>query len=413
MAETPFKNPGKLLVGMNISFMLAMIFMRRGLFAYALILGFYCLLRLPMVLVPLSYSSLVFPTASFYFSRLLFDGMTVRSDISRTIINPLDSVLIYPPGVYIISALANKVRDLFWVLFFAQLAVGPLFFSLMQKIVPRAVALVLALLSVYYFTKVDWWSPDFLIQPLMIVGFLMLFVTRHRRGAVFPLLLLGLIAGLIIVFKQNIGVFFFILCGTWFFLSAFRPSETPLRTTQMAAVGILIAGFFAFIPIIGIRFKYADEWLYYLASYAAFWMLFSFYLLRTPLQFEWRRFLKDSFVFSACALILPGLMFAVLGNVIGFSRYWDSLFGMGLKYLHFWDSGIAGIISRHIIFSGDDVMVFINWYNSLLFFMLFLLPLAVNLLVVVGIGKVVRNPSYSPFRSLMLFRVGSLGVMAG
>jgi hypothetical protein len=379
---------------------------RRGWLPYVLVVGLYSLMRLPDVLVVTNYAALVGPLTFFYLSRLLFDGLAVRPDIALTVISPSNMSLIAPPGIFVLNALSSKVSSLYWTLFVFQLAVGPLFYRLMTKVTSRAGALLLALLATYYFTRSNWWTPDFLIQPLMLFGVLLLLSPQFRRDAVFHLILLGQIVGLVIVFKHNIGVFFAILCGTQFFLDAFRQTANPRQPSRMMAAGILLIGFFAFIPVFGARLLFLDEWLFYLLPYAAFWMSFAVFLRQGSLVFDLPRFLKKSAVFSASALLLPGVLFIAFGSVIGYGRYWHSLFGMGFKFLPIWDRGILNEIAVYLSARGVA-----NIYNSLVVTGLFLLPLAVNLFAVWSVGRVVVSGQWGGRRKLALFRMAGLGVM--
>lgn len=378
----------------------------KGWLPYVLVVCLYGLLRLPDILVVANYSALAFPLESFYLTRLLFESFSVRPDIVETLAHPSNAALIYPPGLYLFCILSGKVSGLYWTLFVFQLAVGPLFYRLSAKVLSRTGALVLALLATYYFTRTNWWAPDFLIQPLMLFGLLLLLSHRLRRGTIFHLILLGQIAGLVILLKHNIGVFFTILCGTWLFLNNFRPVADTLQPRGTAPVSIIMVGFFAFIPVFGGRLLFLDEWVFYLLPYTAFWVLFVVFLRQGSLVFDLPRFLRNSAIFSASALLLPSLIFITFGSVIGYGRYWHSLFGMGIKFLPIWDHGILNKIVQYFSSGGAA-----NLYNSLVVTGLFLLPLVANLFAVWCVGKVVVSKQWAVRRKLALFRVAGLGVM--
>jgi hypothetical protein len=379
---------------------------RRLWLPYALMVGLYALLRLPDVLAVANYSALVFPLESFYLTRLLFDGLAVKADIATTLVSPSNAALIYPPGLYGFNALVGKVSGLYWTLFVFQLAVGPLLYRLAAMVLPRTGALLLALLATYYFTRGNWWAPDFLIQPLMLLGVLLLLSRGLRRGAISSLLLLGQIVGLVIAFKHNVGVFFAILCGTWLFFNAFKPARDSGSRHGMFAALVLLTGFFAFIPVFGGRLIHNDEWLFYLLAYAFFWAVFICFLKKEPLIFDLPGFLRSSAIFSVSALALPGLIFLAFGSVVGYGRYWHSLFGMGLKFLPIWDHGIINKIVQH--FSGSGVA---NIYHSLAVGAMFLLPLAVNLVAVWSVGTATISGHGSVRDRLAQFRTASLGIM--
>lgn len=378
---------------------------RHGL-PYALLAGLFFLLRIPDVLAVANYSSLAFPLEALYLANLLLDGAAVRADLAATLSSPSNGVLIYPPGIYAVSTLAGMVRVLFWILFVFQLAVGPLLYRLATMVLPRIGALLLGLLATYYCTRTNWWAPDFLIQPLMLVAVLLLVTHGVRRGAVAHLFLLGQIVGLVIVLKHNVGVFFAILCGTRFFFDAFRTSTDTRERNGMIAAYALLAGFAAFVPAFGRRLLFVDEWFFYLLAYALFWSAFAYFLKKEALVFDLQRFVRNSAIFSVSALALPGLVFLAFGNAIGYGRYWHTLFGMGLKYLPIWDHGILNKISQQFVVGGVA-----NTYNSLIIAGLFVLPLAVNLFAVGTVIRLAVFAQWSPRRRLAAFRMAGLGVM--
>lgn len=382
---------------------------RRPYLPVILIVVFQSLARLPEVLAVANYSALVVPLETHYLTHLLFDGWAVRTDLAATLISPANAALIYPPGLFLFCMLTGQVAGLYWIMFGFQLAVGPLLYWLTIKVLPRVGALLLALLVAYACTRSNWWAPDFLIQPLMVGAVLFLVASRGgRRGGVFPLLFLGQIAGLIIVFKHNVGVFFSILCGVWLFLNAFRPNaEGMAQGRGKVAAWFFLAGFLIFVPVFGSRLIHIDETVYFLGPYLMFWGLFIRFISKFSLVFETQRFMRGACIFSGSALLLPGMVFLTFGSVIGYGRYWQSLFGMGLQYLSIWDHGIVGIISTH--FRGSELN---RALTGLAYALLFLAPFAINCFAVLRVATTMPLLSAAPRRTLADFRIAGLGIMA-
>lgn len=391
---------------MSVASRIESLLARRAWLAFALLAGTYALLRLPDALAVTNFSALSFPLEALYLARLLFDGLEVRSAIAATLVSPSNGALIYPPGIYLCSIIAGKVSGLYWTLFLFQFAVGPLTYLLAAKTTTRVGAVLLALLATYYCTRTNWWAPDFLIQPLMLWGVLLLLSRALRRGAIPHLLLLGQIVGLVIAFKHNVGVFFGILCGTRLFLNSFKPARDSSLRQGMIAASVLLVGFLAFIPVFGRRLIHADEWFFYLLAYFFFWIVFIIFLKKEALVFDLLRFVRNSAIFSVSALALPGLIIVAFGSVIGYGRYWHSLFGMGLKYLPIWDHGILNKIGHQFDLGGVATA-----YNSLVIASLFVLPFAVNLFAVGKVARIVAAGQWSVGRSLAAFQVAGLAVM--
>ena len=243
----------------------------------------------------------------------------------------------------------------------------------------------------------------------MLMALLMLLPCARRPAGpdVLQLAAAGLLTGVIMVFKHNIGVFFAILCGTLLFLAAFRAEAPGTRLTGRRTGFLLLSGYFVFAVVFGSRLIHWDELVYFLLAYVLLWLLFAAFLRTAPVSFHAGQFARQALVYGACALALPAAVFIAFGQVVGYERYWHALFGMGLKYLPIWDYGIVAIIRNHVSLAGPVVAV-----QSLTVAFLFIVPLAVNLLAV---GCVYAGPkllALPPATRLVHFRAAALGIMA-
>jgi len=381
----------------------------RPWFAYGTLVGLYLLAHLPNVIAVKDYTSLAFPLAAQYVSRLLFSGMAVRGDLADTLVTPANGALIYPPGIYFADLLLPDVASIFYLLFALQLAVAPLLYRMLRELTSPGVALLAAGLSVIFFVQSNWVAPDFLIQPFMIVALLVLLhALRGNTPRMAALVLAGMLAGLIAVFKHNVGVFFAILCGTLLFLNNFQLNDSPAPSRGRWTAFVLLGGFFVFAMVFGLRILYWDELVFYLLPYILFWLMFAAFLRIAPLAFDAAAFMRQTAAFTVAALLLPATVFIAFGGVIGYAKYWHALFGMGLEFLHLWDHGIVGIIrEQHLSFTSPAASL-----RSVVVALMFLAPLLVNSLAVGCLYVDSKTQPKTPAERLAHFRVGALGVMA-
>ena len=186
----------------------------RSWLSYAALVFLYLLIHLPNVVAIKDYSSLVFPLASHYASSLLFSGGGVRDDLANTLVTASNAALIYPPGMYFAKLFQPSTASVFYALFALQLAVAPLLYRMLRAFTSPTVALLAASLGLFFFIRVNWVTPDFVIQPFMMIALLLLLPSeRQSTVSLLRLVVAGVLTGIIMVFKHNIGVFFAILCG--------------------------------------------------------------------------------------------------------------------------------------------------------------------------------------------------------
>ena len=383
------------------------LFLTKKVFAVlALLVTFYVLFRLPDALVIGSHTALIFPLGSLYHTRLLFDGLSVNPSLAGTLITPANSALIYPPGIYFINLIVGSVGGIFWALLVFQVSVGPLIYLLIRRVLPPLGAILLALLGTYYFTNVNWWAPDFIIQPLMLCGCLLVVSRGFRRGLPAYVFTVGQLVGLIIIFKHNIGTFFGILCGALLFLDSFQKPTANRHPGHLRFTLTLLAPCLLFGLIFYQRLLHLDETVFYILPYTLFWATFFSFIYKTGLIFNFARFARIILILFSSAIILPLGCFIYFGTVIGYERYFHSLFGMGFDFLPIWSYGIFNIIGAHVQWNGLK-----ESYKSLVMLCFFSVPLLVNISNIIFIRlDLSRRPSCVT-RHFTTFRTTAVGVM--
>lgn len=317
--------------------------------AYALLLAFYAASRLPGHFAITDSDYLIYPLEAVYITQHLVAGPEGGLDpaLARVPISPANNLFIYPPGIYALSYFLGSIENMLLFLFLAQAALPLLLYRMFQAAASPPTAFLFAALLVFASTNSILWSPDTLAYPVMAAGLCLWWsgdesrLPGHGRVA-----LLGLTAGITILIKHNVGVFFSIACGTLLMFRTMRsspPASDPLPGGRV--LPLLLAGFFSFGGVFFFRVLYWDEVVFYLAPYLAFWgcVAACVFSRRRP-GFAAGRFFAAAAVFSAAALFLPALAFAWVGRSVGYERYLRALFGMGWEFLPIWDSGILHIL---------------------------------------------------------------------
>ncbi len=373
---------------------------------YLLLLGIYTFFRLPDLLAVKELSCMIFPLDSIYIAKqLLFSGWHVNPDLANTVVAPSNATFIAPPGLYIISKIMGSVRNDYVFLFIFQLLVPIVTFRLLKYVVPFRTAFLATVIACYYFTCGYWWAADWVIQPLMLMAVLIL-VRKGKSGklSTADLIYIGILTGLIMIFKHNIGIMFTIGILTWLLMNSL-----DLRPKDKGNLGALL--FFGVIYLcfgmaIGTKLIHHDEYLFYLFSYFLFWGVFIYYCFKTPcLQLNFGKLIKNSLIFLGSLFILPAVVFFIVGREVGFSRYAHSFF-MGLGYAKIWEPSYFEIIRSYCHFSGINKI-----YASLVHVCLFLLPLMVNMAVVWRFARLAQNAK-TPFADIKQFlQIAPLAIM--
>lgn len=368
---------------------------------YGLLLIAYVAIRVPDIWAVDAFAELIFPLNFLYFAKLLFSGAVVNPAIADTVIAPANASLIYPPGIYILSAALGSVRNTFYFLFVIQAFVPLLIFRLIRPLAPKLFSFTVAVLLTYYCTSARTWYPDFIIQPLM-AGVLVLIFARDRQLGFLQLTMCGLGSGLIVLLKHNVGIFFVVLCGTLIFFRSC--SFSAERSGRRGFVYFLLMGFFSFGLIFLFKLPHWDEVVFYLFPYFGFWLYISNLIYRQKLHLDSTEFIKRGVSYGVIALALPLLVFIQFGGVIGFKRYWYSLFGMGFEHIAFWDNGIWGMVRPYLNLGGLWAV-----YSSAIVLVALVGPFFVNL---ASVSQLYKNNMEDHRKRLERIQATSLGVMS-
>lgn len=382
---------------------------------YVGLLLFYTVLHIPNILVIGNFASSAFPLDSLYIAEnLLLPGGKLNHDLVTTVVSPSNAILITLPGIYLLCSILGNVKNIFLLSFIVQSIVPVLSYKLYRSISSPLVSLLVSIFSSYYFLDTTWWSPDFLIQPLIITGLLILLSSLNRYNIIelHKLLFIGLLTGIVIILKHNEGIFWGVLVVSFLLFNSIMFSGDKRFIKNRLLLFGLFFGFFAFGFYFISKLIHEDEIVYYLFPYFAFYGSVTYYTFKNKsIGFDLTSFLNNVFSFSIAALILPLIIFLWMGSAVGYARYLSS-FGMGLKYLPIWDHGIAGIMGTYFKLQNTFSLknIFLN-YNALILAILFLVPFAVNLLVNAKLFLLIRDKTTGTENLKKYFEIASLGIM--
>ncbi len=382
---------------------------------YFFLLIFYGLVHAPRVFVLNNFATAVFPLNALYIAdNLFFSGGTLNHALATTVISPSNLVLDYPPGIYLLSYIAGSVKNIFLISLIVQSIVPVLFYRFYRSVSSPSMSLLASILSTFYFLDTSWWSPDFFIQPLIIIGCFILFslIEKPDSREWHKMLYIGFITGVVISLKHNTGIFWGILCIAWLILRhiSFAPEGRSPRQRPMLLVSV--GCFFLFGFVFLSRQVHADAVIYYLAPHFTFWGLVAYYVFKDKsVDFDGYSFFRNAFILSFASVVLPIIVFLWVGSAVGYSRYWSS-FGMGLEYQRIWDHGIAGVIghyySKFESFSSFK-SIYIN-YTTFVHLLMFLVPFAVSSLIVYRLFGLVKKADGERLRKQLPY-LGT-GIMA-
>ena len=376
-------------------------FASNRIFVYISLLFLFILRNSPALFLIKNINNIIFPLESVYITNLIFTaGWEISPGLVHTLITPSNAALIYPPGLYIIIKLLSLTSVFKIVLFnfFVQLMVPILFYELLRTRTNTTIAFFMAVFSVLFMTDAGWWAPDFIIQALMLPIF---FIFVYKDGVFLKnhqlLFVLGILTGLIILLKHNIGIFFTIVCATILLFQCIRLNKSDGKNywINILFTVFIFFGFFAFGLIFASRLPHTDEFLFYILPYFIFLAFLWQFLENREQSFSLRDALILMFPFGLGASIIPISVFLWFGSKIGYADYASSLFGMGFQYIQIWDHGILGVISIYFNPFGSVSSVFLSPISLAMF----IFPFIVNCYVIYCIYLQSKKPQNVEDRS--------------
>jgi len=292
---------------------------------------------------------------------------------------------IYPPGIFFIGFILKTVKNMFAFLYIFQIFVPFLVFFMVSKYHSQVFAFLLSIFSIIHFTNCVWWSPDWIIQPMILLClYTMIRNLDTQKINNLELVLLGFFTGIVTIIKHNIGFsLLFTLIVFIFINTAIITWQNKLmeqKNVGQIMVYFLLTLFLSFGALFTLNNLHFDAFLYYVFFYL---FLISFLLILTFKRFlivNPKSFLRNFMLLLLSFSLLPVCTFIKFGSVYGFFQYFYSLFVMHRKFQYIWDFGIIGFARKYIHFMNKPITfenMFVN-YQAGLEVLFLLMPLFVN-----------------------------------
>lgn len=303
-------------------------------------------------------------TFSYFATSTVFDGpLHINPELKSVPVTPSVALWCYPPGLYTLINLAYnifgfKVTNVNIIFLVLQILAVVLAFFTFKKILNTFGSFVLSL-CVLVFTARIAFLPDFILLPLLILLFAIIFYCYQRsdeKQSPLVLIFLGVLVGLIAFLKHNTGIILFVALSSYIFFTSLQleskddgKSETGKILVPAIIVIHLIFGLLFFLQV-----KSITTALYYLLPFIVFFIAFIYYVLvkNKNVSLKIREFFKNYAIFAASFIVIVAIWFIWFGMTVGFSRYINSLYGMYAGFTGTWDVGIGTLFTRTFDYQG-------------------------------------------------------------
>lgn len=363
----------------------------------------YAVFHLPSILLVKSIQAIQYPLEAIYISRAMFDGMGLSRELVTAAAIPPNVGLLYGPLNYLLSFWLNAVQHLFWFGFAVQVFVPLFAYRLFSTVTSKLNAFLLAVILAAVSIRVQWWAPDYLAQPLLL-ALLYLWSKGGNQTGVLRIAALGLLTAAIGTLKYHEGLLLMTAIGGGL-MFRLAVSGASRRLSNSVDMLIVMLCFSTVVVIFAKNFLHIDEWLYY--TLPSIVLIVSIYYLLSKHNVSVLTnpaTVRTLLIYTAAALSLPVLSFALFGREFGYSRYFYAVFQMGFDFLPVWDFGIVGLIRDHIgMRSGIVRLAAIS--------MLIAVPLIINIFIVARLARAVSNSALSFVAKREAMAVGSISVL--
>lgn len=360
------------------------------------IIFIYSIYCIPKSFIIFRYSDIVPTLQHFYFSKLLFIDYRINNQLSELIITPSNPAFIFTPGVFYLIELLKDFKSIIIFTHFSNIVFILLFYTLLRKKSSAQLSIISTIVLILLSINVQWFGPDYLALPYMMgVIFLLFYFDNLSKSRI---VLIGLLCGIIFIFKQNFGLFFLVATSTSiFFLCLEKRNKTNFFSLFLVFIYLIYGIYFFNIS------NFFINKIFFLLSYFIFW-LYVIYLLLTKWSFNGFLYLKRQSLLIISVLIIPSFLIISFGNVIGYKNYFYSLFLMGFDFINFWEYNIYEMIISLKIRDLNEIYITLSKSFSLIF------PFFLNLFLLL---KVLRLKNHKlNFELRQKFSVFSFGLIS-
>jgi len=371
---------------------------------------YYCIVHYKEIVVLDGFPDAVFPLNCVYITRSLVPNMLAGGE--KPLITPSNMFFIYPPGIYLLSLWLGTVKNMFLFSFIIQSLVPLLVFNISQKFTSVTISLLFSLVSISLFTNCVWWSPDWIVQPLILVClFILIRTMENKKNYQIDLGIVGFLTGLSIVLKHNIGGAAILLATAFLFFKSLKEVKFHDLYARISLFFFTVA-FLTFGCIFGRKLLFLDELIFFVLPYVFFWAFFLYLAILKVLILDIKQFFRDIGCFYFFSLILPVCVFLWMSSLFGYKEYFFSLFGMGLKFQHIWEHGIVGFIKIYTKLNSDTNALkrLIFNYRILLDTLLVFIPFLINCGAIIFLIKHRTDTILRMKKHLSLLSISIVGI---
>ena len=364
---------------------------------YLFLIFIYYINFIPESFVVFRYPDIIYTLQHFYFSRILFSDFDINNKLSELIISPSNAAFIFTPGVFYLIELLKDFKSIIFFTHISNIIFIFLFYKLLRKKSSDQLSIILSIILILLSVNVQWFGPDYIALPYMMgVVFLLFYFDNLSRSRI---ALIGILCGIIFIFKQNFGLFFLIAASTSiFFLCLKERTKTSLFSLLLVFVYLTYGVYFFFIS------NFLINKIFFLSSYFIFWFYVA-YLLSAKLSFNSTLYLKNQSVLVFFALIIPSFLIIIFGNVIGYKNYLYSLFGMGFDFINFWELNIYQMITTLKVRDLNEIYIALNKSFGLIF------PFFLNFFLIYSLVKLdKKNFNYELCRKFSILSFGLISI---
>ena len=294
----------------------------------------------------------------------MFDGfLYINQELKDVSVTPSVALWCTPPGLYaVINATYNvfgfKVVNVNIVFLILQILAVVLAFFAFKTIVNTFAGFVLALFVLVFVTNIVFLA-DFVILPLLILLFAILFYYYRRSNVKLPplvLVFLGVLVGLITFMKHNTGIMLFLALSSYFFFTALQFDTKVESKSKISYVLVLVFVIVHLIFGLLVLFQVGaiTTTLYYLLPFVLFFLAFIYYIIikNRNVSLNVKEFLRNYIIFAGSFAVIVAAWIIWFGMTVGFSRYIHSLYGMYSGFSGVWDLGIGVLFSNIFNYQG-------------------------------------------------------------
>lgn len=301
---------------------------------------------------------------SYFGTTTTFDGpLHINQELKDVSVTPSVVSWCYPPGV---STLINityhifgfKITNVNIIFLILQMLAVILSFFTFRKILNNFAAFVLSLFVLAFLAKIAF-LPDYLLLPFLILVFTIIFYSHHQfTGKPKPIILisLGVLVGLIAYIKHNTGILLFVALSSYIFFSAlqFDVKDEQKSRTNSILVWTVILIHLVFGLVFLFQMMSVITSLYYILPFALFFLFLIYYMFykNKNVYLNTEVFLRNLAFFAAPFVIIVVAWFVWFGTTVGFSRYFDSLYGMYSGFTGIWNVGVFDLFTRNFDYQG-------------------------------------------------------------